>query len=129
MNSDRLLWRQTLSNGLELEILDHSRPMAGDRWLVRLEVRVAIPVGDHTLPPELKERRQEVVEALGTEVVFRKEDVRHFIDQREVPELREKMQARLLKGLVSYLGHPDFAGRYLRKKFADYEERRRWYQD
>lgn len=129
MNSERLLCRQTLANGLNLELLDHSRPLAGDRWLVKLEVRVAIPVTAETLPPELKERCQEVVEALGPEITFRKEDVRHFIDQREVPELREKMQARLLRGLTSYLGHPDFAGRYLRKKFAEYEERQRWYQD
>jgi hypothetical protein len=103
--------------------------LAGDRWLVKLEVRVAIPVAEAHLPPDLKERYQEVVEALGPEVIFRKEDVRHFIDQREVPELREKMQARLLQGLLAYLGHPDFAGRYLRKKFAEYEERQRWYRD
>jgi|YNPNPStandDraft_1061719.scaffolds.fasta_scaffold00837_15 hypothetical protein len=129
MTSQRLLCQKTLPNGLNLELLDHSRPLAGDRWLVKLEVRVAIPVAEAHLPPDLKERYQEVVEALGPEVIFRKEDVRHFIDQREVPELREKMQARLLQGLLAYLGHPDFAGRYLRKKFAEYEERQRWYRD
>ncbi|MEJ2071368.1 MAG: hypothetical protein P8X58_13355 [Syntrophobacterales bacterium] len=32
-----------LNNGLTLEFWDYSRPIAGDRWFVLLEVRIAIP--------------------------------------------------------------------------------------
>jgi len=129
MMTERLLVRQTLRNGLTLELYDRSRPMAGDRWQVLLEVRLAIPVTPATLPPDLADRGQEVMAALGPEIFFTQEDVRHFIDAREVPELLQEMQARLLEGLQGYLGRPDFPGRYLRQKFVEYQERQRWYRE
>jgi hypothetical protein len=36
--------RHPLNNGLTLEFWDYSRPIAGDRWFVLLEVRIAIPI-------------------------------------------------------------------------------------
>lgn len=129
MVTEGLLLRQTLKNGLTLELHNRSRPMAGDRWQVVLEVRLLIPVNRATLPPELADRGQEVLAALGPEILFTQQDVRHFIDAREVPGLLEDMQARLLHDLKGYLGHPDFAPRYLRQKFAEYQERQRWYPE
>jgi hypothetical protein len=122
-----LLLRQSLSNGLVLEVYDHSRPMAGDRWQVILEVRVPIPVSEEVLAGDLKERAAEVIEALGPEITFSLQEIHHFIDAREVPALLEEMQNRLLQGLSEYLSHSDFARRYLKKKFAEYQERQRWY--
>lgn len=128
MVMEKLLLRQTLPNGLILAIYDRSRPMAGDRWQVTLELRLSIPVSRDTLPPDLVERAQEVREALGPEIFFVQQEVRHFIDNREMPALLAEMQARLLEGLEGYLGHPDFAGRYLRKKFMEHQERERLYK-
>ena len=115
----KLLRRQVLANGLILEFHDRSRLMAGDRWQVILEVRVPIPVSAATLPPDLADRAAEVGAALGPEVVFTQQEVHYFIDVHEVPGLLQEMQTRLLRSLEGYLGHPDFAGRYLRKKFAE----------
>ena len=55
--------------------------------------------------------------ALGPEIVFTQQEVHHFIDTREVPALLQEVETRLWEGLKGYLGHPDFVGRYLRKKF------------
>lgn len=129
MTTESLLLRRSLPNGLTLEFHNRSRLMAGDRWQVVLEVRLPIAVSAATLPPDLADRAQEVIAALGPEIVFIQQEVRHFIDVREVPALLSEMQTRLLKGLESYLGHPDFAGRYIRKKFTEYEERQKWYRD
>jgi hypothetical protein len=118
--TDKLLLRHPLANGLILEFHDLSKPMAGDRWQVILEVRLPIPVNATTVPPDLADRASEVTEALGPEILFTQQEVHYFIDVHDVPGLLQEIQSRLLKGLEGYLGHPDFAGRYLRKKFTEH---------
>ena len=113
-----LLRRRALPNGLTLEFHDLSRPMAGDRWQVILEMRLAVPVNAGNLPPDLADRAPEVAAALGPDVTFTQREVHFFIDARQVPALLHEIESRLWEGLKDYLGHPDFAGRYLRKKFA-----------
>ena len=127
--TERLLLRYSLPNGLILELYDRSRPMAGDRWQVVLEVRLPIPVNAANLPPELADRAPEVMAALGPEIAFTQQEVHHFIDAREVPAYLEEMQTRLVEGLKGYLGHPDFAKRFIRKKFTEHQERQHWYPD
>lgn len=127
MTTKSLLLRRSLPNGLLLELYDRSRPMAGDRWQVILEVSVPIPVNEAALPADIKERAPEVIAALGPEIIFTQQEIHHFVDAREVSALLQEMEKRLLQGLSDYLGHPDFAGRYIRKKFAEYQEKQRWY--
>ena len=86
---------------------------------VILEVRLPIAVSTATLSPDLADRSEEVFSALGPEIVFAQREVHYFIDAKEVPALLHEMQTRLWEGLKDYLGHPDFIGRYLRKKFAE----------
>jgi len=129
MATARLVHTETLANGLSLAVYDCSRPMAGDRWQVILEVRLAVPVTPATVPPDLADRLPEVLAALGPEPVFSKQEVRHFIDAREVAGILAEMQTRLLQGLRAYLGHPDFAGRFLGRKFTEHQEQRRWRQE
>jgi len=108
MMARKLLSRQPLDNGLTLELWNLSRPVAGDRWQVVLEARVAIPLTDATRPRQLKENLPELRAALGPEVVFSQKEVRHFIANREVEGLLEEMASRLVSSLKSYLGHPEF---------------------
>jgi len=103
--------------------------MAGDRWQVTVELRLPISVNPATIPLDLADRVQEVMETLGPEIIFTQQEVHHFIDAREVPGLLQEIEARLLEGLEGYLGHPDFAGRYIRQKFAEQQEQQRWYQE
>jgi hypothetical protein len=117
--TETLIQCRPLPNGLTLEFHNLSRPMAGDRWQVIVEVRVPITVSGATLPPDLASRASEVIAALGPEIAFTQQEVHHFIDNREVPGLQEKVQTRLWEGLKDYLGHPDFVARYLRKKFSE----------
>ncbi len=121
--TDKLLQRQALANGLILDFHDLSQPMAGDRWQVVLEMRLAIPVNAATLPPDLADRAPEVLAALGPEIFFSQQEVHYFIDIHKVPDLLQEMQTRLFKGLEDYLGHPDFTGRYLRKKFTEHQKK------
>ena len=126
MNSGKSLSRHLLSNGLTLEIWDRSRPVAGDRWLVVLEGTVKVPVNDTTLPLELKPRAAEVIAALGPQLVYSQKDERNFIAAQDVAGLLAEMAARLLELADGYLGHPEFPGRLIRKKFAACQQQPRW---
>jgi len=123
MNSARLMGRQALQNGLTLELWDHSRPIAGDRWYVLLEARIAVPVRIDTLPPELKPQAAQVMAALGDEIIFSQKDERNFIAASEAPTLLQEMQARVLALAPGYFGHADFAARFIRRKYAEQQKR------
>jgi len=127
MTPEKLLSRHPLDNGLILEFWDLSRPMAGDRWLVVLEARLAIPVGAATLPPDLMGQEAEISRALGPEIVFSQRDQRIFIAAGEYPATLKEIAARLLALAPSYLGHPEFAGRFIRKRFREFQEKQRWH--
>ncbi|MHB9072327.1 MAG: hypothetical protein ACYC6G_02255 [Desulfobaccales bacterium] len=126
MNSGRLISQHPLANGLILELWDHSRPVAGDRWYVNLSTRIAVPVRADTLPPELKALADQVVTALGEEIIFTHTEERNFIGAAEFPGLLQEMQDRILKLAAAYFGHPDFAARFIRGKFAELQKLEHW---
>ena len=120
MNGARLLSRTTLKNGLTLEFWDHSRPVAGDRWVVILETRIAIPVRADTLPPEMQANAAEVAGALGEDVTFCQREERNFIAVSQVAEVLKDMQERMLALAPAYFGHADFGPRFINKTYTAY---------
>jgi hypothetical protein len=118
--------RHPLNNGLTLEFWDYSRPLAGDRCYVLLEVRIAIPIEPDTLPPELRGQVDQVKEALGEEIIFSQKVERNFIAALEVPTILQDRQDRFLAMAPRYFGHPDFAPRFIRGTFAKKQELQRW---
>jgi hypothetical protein len=128
MNSPRLLDRHLLKNGLTLELWDHSRPVAGDRWFVCLAARIAVPVQAETLPPELIAHAAAVLEALGEEIIFTHREERNFIAASEAPILLQDMQDRILTLAPGYFGRPDFPGRFIRIKYGEKQALQQWQQ-
>jgi hypothetical protein len=126
MSGPRLLGRHLLANGLTLEFWDHSRPLVGDRWFVRLEARIAVGVRAESLPPELQGAAGAVVEALGEEITFSHVEERNFIAAAEAPGLLEEMRERMLQLAPGYFGHAAFGAGFIRKKFAEHQARRQW---
>ena len=122
MEPAKLLSRENLKNGLILEFWDLSRPLTGDRWQVMVEIRVPVAITPETLPPELGPQGDAVSAALGTEVVFIKLEERIFVAAGEVPALVAQLQEQLRSSLAAYLAHPEFAPRFIRKKYADHLE-------
>lgn len=122
----KLLSRHDLKNGLVLEFYNRSRPVAGDRWQVVVEARVKVAVTEKNLPPELRPQAAQVIAALGAEAVFAKEEVRNFVAAEEKAGLLTEIEKQLLSSLSAYLGHTEFATRFLRKKFADHQKTKAW---
>lgn len=127
MQTEKLLSRHALPNGLTLELWDLSRPMAGDRWQVVVEVRVDIPLTLGNLPSEHRHKVDDIMAALGSRVRFVKQEVRNFIAEKEIAALVRQIEAELLASIRGYLSHPEFAPRFIRKAYADFQARQRWY--
>jgi hypothetical protein len=125
-DSGRLIGRHSLHNGLNLELWDHSRPIAGDRWFVVVEARINVPVRADTLPPELKAQVGDVIAALGEAISFSQRDERNFIAASEAPILLKDMQERLLTMAPAYFGHANFAAGVIRRKWAAQQDLQGW---
>lgn len=128
MTLEKLLSRHPLDNGLTLEFWDLSRPMVGDRWIITLELRIIIPINAANLPPDLLAQQADIVRALGPEMLFSQRDERNFIDLKEFEASLKEMETRLLTLAPAYFGHPEFAGRLIRKRYAEYQEKQRWFR-
>jgi len=128
MNTGKLIARHPLASGLTLEFWDYSRTIAGDRWFVSLEVRIAIPIQPDTLTPELRGQADHIRKVLGDQIVFSRKVDRNFISATEYPIVLTDMQDRFLAMAPGYFGHPDFAARFIRRKLAEKKELHSWQQ-
>jgi hypothetical protein len=126
MKPEKLFSRHPLDNGLTLEFWNLSRPLAGDRWLVVVEARIAIAVVRAHLPADLVAQEAEICRALGPELVFSQRDERTFVAGADLAATLKEMETRLLTLAPAYFGHPEFASRFIRKKVAEFQEKQRW---
>lgn len=126
MTPEKLISRHPLDNGLTLEFWDLSRPMIGDRWIITLELRITIPINAANLPADLQALEADIVRTTGAEIVFAQRDERNFIDIKEFEATVKEMMTRLLALAPAYFGHPEFAGRLIRKRYAECLDKLRW---
>lgn len=110
-----------LDNKLTVELWDLSRVLAGDRWLVSLEVRADVPLKAEMLPES--EEKEKVLELLrnvfGDQVPYRYKQERHFVDQKEKDSVFLQFVKTVKKNLLPYLSHRDFAKRLVTSKVRE----------
>ena len=124
----RLIKKMDLNNGLSLELLDKSRRLAGDRWLVSLEARIEVPV-EKGLLSEVQDT-DNIVSLLkkeyGRSVEYSYTQERHFVDEREKEKVFQDFLANIEKNLIHYLSHPEFAQRILLTRYRDLKRKAPW---
>ncbi|MFP4225117.1 MAG: hypothetical protein ACLFRF_00165 [Desulfobacterales bacterium] len=124
---EQLIKEIPLENNLRLEIYDASRPLAGDRWLVKLTARIHISVDAALTDAEAGLPTPSAVKGLiGDSLVFEQDKIRHFIDEREKDDVFQAMLDNLLNHSLTYLSHPEFAKRYTLKTFKEKEKQKAW---
>jgi len=110
-----------LDNGLTLEIHDQSRLVAGDRWLVRLEARIDVPI-------ELKQiesiaEKDKIIatlkKAFGESIPYRYAVEKNFVDHDLKHEVFQRFLETLEQNTFSYLSHPDFRKRLTMSKYRE----------
>ena len=106
--------KEKLKNGLKFEIIDASRKVAGDRYLVVLLARVFISV-DKALKSEVCAGidAEAARKALGPELIFEKKDERNFVDAGEKEAVFDHLRQACLDTAAKYFAHADFAAKYL----------------
>ena len=108
-----------LENGLELSIYDDSKRMTGDRWLVAIIARIAIPINETILHGDAMPDRQieTIHNALGKQVIFEYKMKRNFVDQKEKDAVALNLWQSYLKSNRSYLEHPNFGRNVILKRY------------
>ena len=110
-----------LANGLELKLLDASRKLVGERWLVSLISRIEIPTNNLLLKKDGSSslNLDEVRKVLGEKLLFEQKREKIFIDEKEKDEVMKGIQDLFLSSSLSYFSRSDFPKKYILKKFNE----------
>ncbi len=134
----RLVENIALSNGLEIEIYDYSKKVAGDRWFVGFMARVPVVIkkehfenalrNDNKYAAQISELFDEFKEKYGRVIYFEIKKERNFIDQRERDELWEGIFNNFKLHILNYMKHKDFEQRFMNRRIKEFLEKRLWYR-
>lgn len=115
-----------LKNGLTLLGWDQSKKTTADRWTVCVMVEMTIPVESKWFVnnPVDDEKFRRIRSELGESVVFQQKRERQFIRADQKDHLVKEMSDSVVETGLKYLGHDDFAAKYILKVFADQQRRR-----
>jgi hypothetical protein len=122
----KLIRNEKLANGLTLELLDLSRPLAGDRWAVAVVARVAVPVTAQSAGAAA-DNWTEVRDLLGPQVVYEKKMARHFVDGAEKDAQVAAMVASFCELALPYIARPLFVLRFIGQRYREALAKRGWY--
>ncbi|MCF8062364.1 MAG: hypothetical protein K9M82_07600 [Deltaproteobacteria bacterium] len=119
--TERLKASIPLENGLTLDLLDESRPMAGGRWLVLLVARIEIPLDPGLLDavPEGGRLLSILRREHGDRLEYRAELKKHFVGEADKDQVLESFTNIVLREKRPYLAHPDFARRFTLSRAAE----------
>jgi hypothetical protein len=124
----RLVKTIPLENGLVLALYDASKKIAGDRWQVSCVASLAVPL-DHPDGQCFSQSgisREELKAIFEDPVVFEKVLKRNFVDERELEQVVEGMFLSMTENLVPYLSRPEFPGRFLVRRYQEYQKEKAW---
>ena len=125
VETDHSVERETLANGLELQLMDASRKLMGDRWLVRFMARVQVPVTSKVLSQDQLPESIEVLKAaLGDSVTYEYVGERNFIDVNEKDKIFAQEKASFMESAYPYLNRSDFPTRFVVSQYRKKTEPR-----
>ena len=119
--SETLVESLKLDNDLTLEIWDLSRVIAGDRWLVRLEARLDVPIHSRYLEsiPEGEKALALLTERFEGVISYRYLQERHFVAKDRKDEVFHEFLEILKSNVLPYLSHSEFAKRLMLSKVRE----------
>ena len=124
-----LIKKVKLDNGLELELYDASKKVAGDRWLVKVVARIDVPVRDYLDDMPSGTDASELKKIIGENVVFEKTTERNFVDDTEKETILNGFLDSFLENLVPYFSSSNLPKQFIAKKYKEAKSRTDWYQD
>lgn len=118
---EKLIKTIDLENGLQLNLYDGSRKLAGDRWLVSLIIRMDVPVTEAFKKKgrESTESIDEIKGMLGDSVMFEKKREKIFIDKTEKETVFKELCDMFLNSSLNYLSKEIFPKQYILKTYKE----------
>ncbi len=128
MIKGKVIEKIDLHNGLELHILDHSRILAGDRWLVSVEARIEVPISKEYLNgvKDADYIFNILQKGYGEKVDYSYIQEKHFVDEREKDSVFQQFIKNIKNNLINYLSHPNLAQRILLARYRDLKRTSPW---
>ncbi len=117
-----------LGNGLELCLLDHSRILAGDRWLVSVEARIEVPLSEVYLDgvKDAEHILSILKKGYGEKVDYSYIQEKHFVDQKEKDSIFQQFIRNIKDNLLNYLSHPKLAQKILLARYRELKRKAPW---
>lgn len=126
--TEKLIKTIKLNDLLELNIVDASREVAGDRWQVCMEASMDVPVEFD--PIFLKvgnaDEFRQFQGSVGKRVRYEQKRVRNFIDRKNKNSVLRGLVDSFLQGGLAYLSHPDFPKKYVMKQYRQHMKKKTW---
>lgn len=110
-----------LKNGMQLNLYDASRKLAGDRWMVSLIARMEVPVTEvlEGNGPQSTENVNDMKDVLGERVIFEQKREKIFVDTAEKERVFKKMCDMFLGSSLDYLSKENFPKQLILKKYKE----------
>ncbi|MFH2060176.1 MAG: hypothetical protein ABIJ59_14900 [Pseudomonadota bacterium] len=111
-----------LENGQTLSILDISRKISDDAFVVKMKALIDIKIEPEMLSNILPSgvSFEDIQTALGDNIAYEYEMERNFILNHEKDELFQELVDTFLKNLGQYVAKPNFPGKVVIKAYKDY---------
>lgn len=126
--TEKLIKTIRLNNYLELNLIDASSKIAGDRRQVCMVARMNIPVNDN--PIFLNDKSMDDFKlfrsSVGEKVGFEQKRVCNFIDAKQKESVLQKLVESFLQAALAYLSHPDFSKKYVLKRYQEFLKKKTW---
>ncbi len=110
-----------LENGHTLSILDVSRKIGADAFVVRvkavIEYKIESELFSHPLPPGVS--IEDIRNVLGETTLYEYEVERNFIMAHEKDAVFESLVGTFLKNLGQYVAKPNFPEKFVIKAYND----------
>jgi hypothetical protein len=118
---EKLVKKIDLDNNQTLIILDASRMISEDAYVVRMKAKIEIPVEKDLFSEiELKEILfGDILDKIGKVTVYEHLSERNFIMAEDKDELFEKLMHDFFEGILKYLSKPEFPKKFILKQYKD----------
>ncbi|MBN1932807.1 MAG: hypothetical protein JW786_14475 [Desulfobacterales bacterium] len=126
----KLIKTINLKNNLILKAYDASKKIAADRWQITLLINIEIPIRE-TLAGRIDDAVgsiDEIIQALGANLIFEQKRTRNFIDAQEKEESLNTLYDSFLENSLAYLSHANFPKKFVLKKYKEYLDKNKWYR-
>jgi hypothetical protein len=126
--TEKLIRSIMLNNGLKLKIYDTSKMVAGDRWHVRMDAIIDIPLNDalFSLNTESLEDTASFNKYFGEKLCYEQKRERNFINSKLKDKLLESLIDLFLQTKLEYLSNPNFPKKYLLRQYEEFIRRKPW---